>query len=136
MHAQFPIAPVPTQWRREPMAGMENLDEMWTTTMMASGPASGERTIVTLLPRVLREVRRTRPTSAHESKKESVRGTLKPHASRTLTPHAHAARSGRTLRPHAQALRLRVSWRRHFGGQQGSLQIDGCRRCGSDRSTE
>ena len=97
-----------------------------TATMMASGPASGERTIMTVLP-----------TSAHESQKESVCGKLTPHASRTLTPHAQAARSGRTLRPHAQALRLRVSWRRHFGGQQGSsLQIDGCRRCGSDRSTE
>ena len=93
-----------------------------TATMMASGPASGERTIMTVLP-----------TSAHESKTESVRGTLKPH----LALHAQAARSGRMLRPHAQALRLRVSWRRQFGGQQGSsLQIDGCRRCGSDRSTE
>ena len=51
--------------------------------------------------------------------------------------HAQAARSGRTLRLHAQALRLCVSWRRHFGGQQGSsLQIDGCRRCGSDTSTQ
>ena len=79
----------------------------------------------------------TRPTSAHESQGVCARNAQAALSSRTLTLHAQAARSGRTLRLHAQALRLRVSWRRHFGGQQGSsLQIDGCRRCGSDRSTE
>ena len=103
--------------------------------MMASGPASGERTIMTVLPRLHARSPSTRPTSAHESKKESVRGTLKPHTQAARSRCTLKPRSGRTLRLHAQALRLRVSWRRHFGGQQGSsLQIDGCRRCGSDRS--
>jgi hypothetical protein len=74
-----------------------------TATMMASGPASGERTIMTVLPRLHARSPSTRPTSAHESKKESVRGTLKPHtqAARsrcTLKPHAQAARSGCTLK--------------------------------------
>ena len=70
--------------------------------MMASGPASGERTIVTLLPRLLLEVRR-RALRARTRAKESVRGTLKPHSQAarsrcTLKPHAQAARSGRTLK--------------------------------------
>jgi hypothetical protein len=70
--------------------------------MMASGPASGERTIMTVLPRLLREVRR-RALRARTRAKESVRGTLKPHSQAarsrcTLKPHAQAARSGRTLK--------------------------------------
>ena len=104
-----------------------------TATMMASGPASGERTIMTVLPRLLREVRRR----ALRARTRAKRILCAVCSSRTLKPHAQAARSSRTLKLHAQALRLRVSWRRHFGGQQGSsLQIDGCRRCGSDRSTQ
>ena len=104
-----------------------------TATMMASGPASGERTIMTVLPRLLREVRRR----ALRARTRAKRILCAVCSSRTLKPHAQAARSSCTLKLHAQALRLRVSWRRHFGGQQGSsLQIDGCRRCGSDRSTE
>ena len=73
-----------------------------TATMMASGPASGERTIMTVLPRLLREVRR-RALRARTRAKESVRGTLKPHSQAarsrcTLKPHAQAARSGCTLK--------------------------------------
>jgi hypothetical protein len=108
-----------------------------TATMMASGPASGERTIMTVLPRLLREVRRR----ALRARTRAKRNLCAVRSSRTLS-YARSRctlkpRSGRTPRLHAQALRLRVSWRRHFGGQQGSsLQIDGCRRCGSDRSTE
>ena len=108
-----------------------------TATMMASGPASGERTIMTVLPRLLREVRRR----ALRARTRAKRNLCAVRSSRTLS-YARSRctlkpRSGRTPRLHAQALRLRVSWRRHFGGQQGSsLQIDGCRRCGSDRSTQ
>ena len=73
-----------------------------TATMMASGPASGERTIMAVLPWLLREVRR-RALRARTRAKESVRGTLKPHSQAarsrcTLKPHAQAARSGRTLK--------------------------------------
>ena len=108
-----------------------------TATMMASGPASGERTIMTVLPRLLREVRRR----ALRARTRAKRSLCAVRSSRTLKPHAHVARSSRTLRPHAQAARSSTAfarqWRRHFGGQQGSsLQIDGCRRCGSDRSTQ
>ena len=48
----------------------------------------------------------TRPTSAHESKKDSVRGMLK--------PHTQAARSSRTLKPHAQAARSSTAFARQL----------------------
>ena len=57
---------------------------------------------MTVLPRLLREVRR-RALRARTRAKESVRGTLKPHSQAarsrcTLKPHAQAARSGCTLK--------------------------------------
>ena len=76
-----------------------------TATMMASGPASGERTIMTVLPRLLREVCR-RALRARTRAKESVRGTLK--------PHSQAARSSRTLKPHAQAARSSTAFARQL----------------------
>ena len=69
-----------------------------TATMMASGPASGERTIMTVLPRLLREVRR-RALRARTRAKRSLCAVRSSRTSRcTLKPHAQAARSGRTLK--------------------------------------
>ena len=69
-----------------------------TATMMASGPASGERTIMTVLPRLLREVRR-RALRARTRAKQSLCAVRSSRTSRcTLKPHAQAARSGCTLK--------------------------------------
>ena len=69
-----------------------------TATMMASGPASGERTIMTVLPRLLREVRR-RALRARTRAKRSLCAVRSSRTSRcTLKPHAQAARSGCPLK--------------------------------------
>ena len=62
--------------------------------MMASGPASGERTIMTVLPRLLREVRRR----ALRARTRAKRILCAVCSSRTLKPHAQAARSSCTLK--------------------------------------
>jgi hypothetical protein len=81
-----------------------------TATMMASGPASGERTIMTVLPRLLREVRRR----ALRARTRAKRSLCAVRSSRTLKPHAHVARSSRTLRPHAQAARSSTAFARQL----------------------
>ena len=81
-----------------------------TATMMASGPASGERTIMAVLPRLLREVRRR----ALRARTRAKRSLCAVRSSRTLKPHAHVARSSRTLRPHAQAARSSTAFARQL----------------------
>ena len=81
-----------------------------TATMMASGPASGERTIMAVLPRLLREVRRR----ALRARTRAKRSLCAVRSSRTLKPHAHVGRSSRTLRPHAQAARSSTAFARQL----------------------